>query len=42
LTTFSIGVGAHSGSATDARFLIAYLNGPGAEATKRRFGMEPG
>jgi molybdate transport system substrate-binding protein len=42
VTVFSIGVGSHSTSAADARALIAYLSGPGADATKRRFGMEPG
>jgi molybdate transport system substrate-binding protein len=41
VTAFSIGVGVNSESAADARALIAYLNGPGADATKRKFGMEP-
>jgi molybdate transport system substrate-binding protein len=41
VTTFSIGVGAHS-AASGARALIAYLNEARAEATKRRLGMEPG
>jgi molybdate transport system substrate-binding protein len=42
VTTFSIGMGAHSASTADATALIAYLNSPDADATKRRFGMEPG
>ncbi|RBP02885.1 molybdate transport system substrate-binding protein [Roseiarcus fermentans] len=41
VTTFSIGVGAGSTRVEEARALIAFLNGPEAAETKRRFGMEP-
>ncbi len=41
VTTFSVGVGARSARAAEARALIAFLNGPGAAETKRRLGMEP-
>jgi molybdate transport system substrate-binding protein len=41
VTTFSIGVGARSTRAVDARALIAFLNAPEAGETKRRLGMEP-
>ena len=41
ITTFSIGVGARSVRAEQARKLIAFLNGPENNETKRRLGMEP-
>ena len=41
VTTFSIGIGARSTQIEDARAVIAYLNAPEADETKRRYGMEP-
>jgi molybdate transport system substrate-binding protein len=40
VTTFSIGVGAGSGRADQARALIAFLNAPESAEAKRRLGME--
>jgi molybdate transport system substrate-binding protein len=41
VTTFSIGIGARSNHAEEARAVIAYLNAADAVAIKRRFGLEP-
>lgn len=41
VTTFSIGIGARSAHAEEARDVIAHLNAPEAIEMKRRFGMEP-
>lgn len=41
VTTFSMGIGARATHADAARAVIAYVNGPDADAVKRRFGMDP-
>jgi molybdate transport system substrate-binding protein len=41
VTTFSIGVGARSARADEARALIAFLNAPESAEAKGRLGMEP-
>ena len=41
VTTFSIGVGARSTHAEEARAVVAYFNAAEAVETKRRFEMEP-
>ncbi|MGH7090446.1 MAG: substrate-binding domain-containing protein [Stellaceae bacterium] len=41
LTTFSIGIGARSTHAEEARAVVAYLNGSETVEIKRRFGLEP-
>lgn len=41
ITTFSVGIGAGSQQVAAARDLLDYLLAPTAEASKRRFGLEP-